>query len=350
MKKIVSVLCAVLALSACEKDDANTIKIGAVLPMTGSNAQFAQAMKVGMEAAIKDKGQTNYKYKIIFEDGQQQAAKSVSAAQKLASADKVRVLFSHTTAIGRAIAPVAESANILGLNATLETENATPMGKTTFFQGPSVESYHAVEIRAMKNNNAKTAAVIAQNVGVACPGANVLGKKLNAAGIKATVECFNPGERDFKSLISKYNNVDAYLIAGFPPDTDILLRALYTAGIKPNQIYGQGIDNGTDVTLYEDTNCITPTYGTPEFLARMNKDYTLSNMNLTSAAYDLVTLTIDAFETVGPDNMDAVYDYIRKHATRPCMSGKCELKPNGFIVNEGELHTYKNGKPVLIEK
>jgi len=350
MKKILCVLCMALSLAACDKDDANTIKIGAVLPMTGSNAQFAQAMKVGIEAAIADKTNTKYKYKVIFEDGQQQAAKSVSAAQKLVSADKVKVLFSHLTATGRAIAPIAESANILGLNATLDTENAEPMGKTTFFQGPSVESYHDTMMRAMKANNIKSVAIIAQNVGVSCPGAKVFAGKLNAAGIKATVECFNPGERDFKSIINKFDKVDDYMVSGFPPESDIVLRTLYAAGIKPEHIYGQGIDNGTDLALYEGTNCVAPTFGTDEFVARINKDYTLGNMNLTSAAYDLMSLTIDAFENVGADNMDGIYEYIRAHASRDCMSGTCKLLPNGFIVNNAELHTYQDGKPMLVEK
>ena len=350
MKRLLSILCAVLALSACEKDDANTIKIGAVLPLTGSNAPFAEAMKAGMTAAIADKTNTKYKYKIVFEDGQSQAAKSVSAAQKLVSADKVKVLFSHLTATGRAIAPIAESANVLNINATLETENAEPMGKTTFFQGPSVESYHATMMRAMKTNKVKSVAIIAQNVGVSCPGAKAFAGKLNSNGIKATVECFNPGERDFKAIINKFNKVDAYMVSGFPPESDIVLRALYTSGVKPEKIYGQGIDNGTDLSLYEGTNCVTPTSGTPEFIARINKDYTLSNMNLTSAAYDLVSLTVDAFEAVGPDNMDAVYEYIKKNATRDCMSGTCKLLPNGFIVNEAEWRTYKDGTPVVFER
>lgn len=350
MRKLLISLCAVLALTACEKDDANTIKIGAVLPMTGANAPFGLAMRAGMESAVKDKGETKYTYKIVFEDGQAQAAKSVSAAQKLVSVDKVKAMFSHTNAIGRAIAPVTESANILNINATLETENTEPMGKTSFFQGPSVEGYHATFMRAMKTNKVKSAAIIAQNVGVSCPGAKVLAGKLNAAGIKATVECFNPGERDFKAIINKFSKVDAYMVSGFPPETDIVLRTLYTSGVKPEQIYGQGIDNGTDLTLYENTNCITPTSGTPEFVARMTRDYALSNMNLMSAAYDLVSLTIDAFEAVGPDNMDAVQEYIKQNATRDCMSGKCKLLPNGFIVNEAEWRTYHNGKPVVIEK
>ena len=350
MKKLLSVLCACLALTACEKDEANTIKIGAVLPLTGSNAPFAEAMKAGMTAAIADKTNTKYKYKIVFEDGQAQAAKSVSAAQKLVSADKVKAMFSHLTAIGRAVAPVAESANILNLNATLEREGAEPMGKTTFFQGPSIESYHTTMMHAMKTTNVTSVAIIAQNVGVSCPGAKAFAGKLNANGIKADVECFNPGERDFKAIINKLNKVDAYMVSGFPPESDIVLRALYTNGVKPEKIYGQGIDNGTDVALYENTNCVTPTSGTPEFIARINKDYTLSNMNLTSAAYDLVSLTIDAFENVGADNMDGIYEYIKNNATRDCMSGKCKLLPNGFIVNEAEWRTYHDGKPVVFEK
>lgn len=350
MKKLLSVLCIVLAVAGCSKDDENTIKIGAVLPMTGSNAQFAQAMKVGIEAAIADKTNTKYKYKVIFEDGQQQSAKSVSAAQKLVSADKVKVLFSHLTATGRAIASIAESANILGLNATLETENAEPMGKTTFFQGPSVESYHETMMQAMKSNNIKSVAIIAQNVGVSCPGAKVFAGKLNAVGIKSDVECFNPGERDFKSIINKFSGIDDYMVSGFPPETDIVLRALYAAGVEHNKIYGQGIDNGTDLALYEGTNCVAPTFGTSEFIARINKDYAVSNMNLTSAAYDLVSLTIDAFENIGPDNMDGIYEYIRAHATRDCMSGTCKLLPNGFIVNHAQLHTYRDGKPIVLEK
>ena len=350
MKKLLISLCAVLALVACEKDDANTIKIGAVLPMTGSNAARGESIRVGMETAIKDKGETKYKYKIVFEDGQQQAAKSVSAAQKLISADKVKVLISNTTAVGRAIAPVAESANVLNLNATIEKGDAAPMGKTTFFQGPSVDSMHAKAIHAMKANKVKSVAVIASNFGVSCPGAKALANKLNKDGIRATVECFNPGEREFKPLLDKYKKADAYYISAFPPETDIILRQLYSNNVERSHIYGQGLDASKEHDLHEDVNHIMPTFGKAEFIERVNPEHNLSDMDLTSRAYDLVSMAIDAFEAVGPDNMDGVYEYIRNHATRDCMSGTCKLLPNGFIVNEAEWRTYKDGKPVKIER
>ncbi len=352
MKKVIYVLCACLALVACDKDDANTIKIGAVLPMTGAGAAFGDAVRAGMETALADKNNTElkYKYKIIFEDGQQQAAKSVSAAQKLVSANNVKVLISNTTGIGRAIAPVAESANVLNLNATLDREVSEPMGKTSFFQGPSVESYHKTTLQAVKKNKVKSMAIIAANVGVSCPGAKVLGEKLQKAGVKTTVECFNPGERDFKFVSDKYRNVESYYVSAFPPESEIILRQLYTMGIERNRIYGQGLDLGQDTELFQGINHIAATLGQPGFVEHIKEKYTLKNQNLTSVAYDLVSLTIDAFEAVGPDNMDAVYDYIRNHATRDCMSGTCKLLPNGFIVNEAEWRTYRDGKPVVFEK
>ena len=350
MKKIVSVLCAALALAACGQDDANTIKIGAVLPMTGSNASVGASIRAGIETALADKTNTKYKYKIVIEDGQGAPAKSVSAAQKLISADSAKVLISATIPVGRALVPIAESANVLNLSATLESENAEPLGKNGFIQGPSFESFHAKTLSALKKNNVKSIAIIASNVGVSCTGSQVLGKKINAAGIKATVECFNPGERDFKFIADKYKNVDAYYVSAFPPESDMALRQLYSMGVERNRIYGQGLDLSGDTEVFQGVNHIMATLGTPEFVERINSEYNLKTLNLTSAAYDLISLTVDAFETVGPDNMDAVYDYIRQHATRDCMSGTCKLLPNGFIVNEAEWRTYKDGKPVVIER
>lgn len=350
MKKLVSVLCTVLALAACEKDDANTIKIGAVLPMTGANAPFGLAMRAGMESAIKDKGDTKYKYKIVFEDGQQLPAKSISAAQKLISADNVRVLVSNMTGIGRAIAPVAESANVLALNATLEQEVAEPMGKTTFFQGPSAESYVKHAVSALKKSGVKSVAVIAANLGPSCPTGTKIAEILSKQKIKTAVECFNPGERDFKFVSDKYQGYDAYYIGAFPPESEILMRQLYKMGVAHNQVYGQGLDFGQDTSLFQDVNHIAATLGNMDFVNRIIKEYDLKNQNMTSVAYDLVSLTVDAFEAVGPDNMDGIYEYIKKNATRDCMSGKCKLLPNGFIVNEAEWRTYHDGKPVVFEK
>ena len=89
--------------------------------------------------------------------------------------------------------------------------------------------------------------------------------------------------------------------------------------LKPEKIYARDRQWHRN-SSYENINCVTPTFGTPGIYCCINKNYTLSNMTFTSAAYDLVSLTIDAFENVGTDNMDGVYEYI-KNATRDCMSG-----------------------------
>ena len=150
--------------------------------------------------------------------------------------------------------------------------------------------------------------------------------------------------------MDKHKKVDAYYISAFPPESDIILRQLYSNGVERDHIYGQGLDVSKDRELYQNINHIMPTLGLPEFMERINPDHKLSNIDLATRAYDLVSMAIDAFEAVGPDNMDGVYEYIRNHATRDCMSGTCKLLPNGFIVNEAEWRTYRDGKPVVFEK
>ena len=128
MKKWLLSLCMVLALVACDnkKEEAQTdgkpvIKIGAVLPLTGDNSVVGAAVKSGALAAIEDKAKGNlkYHYEAVFEDNQQQPAKSATITNKLMSVDKVNMLLSFTTGIGRVVAPLAESKKILHMCSTL---------------------------------------------------------------------------------------------------------------------------------------------------------------------------------------------------------------------------------------
>ena len=118
MKKWLLSLCVVLALTACkdnkkEEAQANgkqTIKIGAGLPLTGDNSVVGTAVKSGALAAIEDKAKENlkYHYEAVFEDNQQQPAKTATATNKLIMIDKANMLLSFTTGIGRVVAPLVE--------------------------------------------------------------------------------------------------------------------------------------------------------------------------------------------------------------------------------------------------
>lgn len=361
MKKLILSLCVVLALIACKdekKESAQAdikpvIKIGAILPLTGDNSTVGVAVKAGVQAAIDDKAKEKlkYRYTAVFEDNQHSPAKSATAANKLIMMDKTNMLLSFTTGIGRVVAPIAEKANLLHMCSTLEDENAAPMGKTSFFQGPTLQTYRQLVMKALQQEGVNRLALLAANVGVACSGTERLAEVLKTKGMETKVECFNPSDLDFRFVIQKYltEGYNHFYIQFWPPQSNILLRQLNENNIAPNHIFGSGIDVDTDTSLYNDIHHFGGNSGTPEFIDHLMQDYDVKNVYMAASAYDLISLAIDAFENVeDKNNIDELISYIKSNATRKCMSGNCTLLDNGFIANKAEWRTYKNGKPVFL--
>ena len=359
MSKWLLSLCMVLALVACKeekKQEANAkpiIKIGAILPLTGDNSTVGAAVRAGAQAAIDDKTRENlkYHYEAVFEDNQHSPAKSATAANKLLMIDKVNMLLSFTTGIGRVIAPIAENKKMLHMCSTLEDENAAPMGKTSFFQGPTLQSYRQLVMKALQQENVNKLALLAANVGVACSGTERLAEVLKTKGLETKVECFNPSDLDFRFVIQKYlaEGFNHFYIQFWPPQSNILLRQLNENNVAPNHIFGSGIDVDTDTSLYNDIHHFGGNSGTPEFIDHLMLDYNVKNVYMAASAYDLISLAIDAFENVKDTaNVEELIAYIKANATRKCMSGDCKLLDNGFIANKAEWRTYKNGKPVFL--
>lgn len=109
----------------CAKEE-NVIRIGAILPLTGSAARYGtwiqEALEIGKEEINSTGGINGKKLDIIYEDDQADPKIAANAMQKLASIDKVPIVFgswasscvlsqapigerTHTVIIGEAISP-----------------------------------------------------------------------------------------------------------------------------------------------------------------------------------------------------------------------------------------------------
>lgn len=68
-------------------DNVSTIKIGAVLPLTGDMSSYATSLKKGMDLAIEEinsnGGIDNKKLLVVYEDDKGEAKNAVSAYRKL---------------------------------------------------------------------------------------------------------------------------------------------------------------------------------------------------------------------------------------------------------------------------
>lgn len=97
----------------------DTIKIGAVFPMSGTNAEigeiFSRAANIAAEHANADK-MLSKKIQIVIEDSQATPQGGVIAMNKLVNVEKVPYVLGAYTAVSKAIAPIGEKAKVVTIN------------------------------------------------------------------------------------------------------------------------------------------------------------------------------------------------------------------------------------------
>ena len=153
----------------------DTIKVGALLEMTGGSASFGISSKAGIDLALKkinEKGVLGgKKLSLVVADNKSEASESTNGMQKLISQDKVVAVIGPNISSGViAAGAINNSAKVLGITPMGTTPDVTvdpKTGKTSSynfrtcfidpFQGTVMASYVSKEL------NLKKAAILVDN-------------------------------------------------------------------------------------------------------------------------------------------------------------------------------------------
>jgi ABC-type branched-subunit amino acid transport system substrate-binding protein len=104
-----------------------TLKIGAILPLTGSGASYGVWMKGGTEMAVDEinasGGIGGRKLEVIYEDHAADASKAVNAMQRLVEVEKVPFTLTSYSAISLAIQPIGVQHKVLMMNGGGQSDN-----------------------------------------------------------------------------------------------------------------------------------------------------------------------------------------------------------------------------------
>ncbi|MCX5799934.1 MAG: ABC transporter substrate-binding protein [Candidatus Eisenbacteria bacterium] len=105
---------AVIGLNCTGKS--GTIKVGAILPLTGPTSDIGEWQRKGIEAAQaeinENGGVSGRKIEVSFEDSKGQAKDGVTAFGKLADVDKVPVIISALSSVANAVVPLTLKSRI----------------------------------------------------------------------------------------------------------------------------------------------------------------------------------------------------------------------------------------------
>jgi len=241
---VVVLVLVVVSLAFLQKSrvNASDIKIGVITDLTGPAAYWGESTRVGAEIAKKELEAEGYKVSLTFEDYQLDAAKALTAAQKLVNVDNVDAIYAEFNPAAISVGSFLKDKN------TLLIYDAAPTS-------PLKENNNAYKTYLDYQVGCKEIAQRLKNQGVVTIGVlkgNWEPGELCLAGVKEVFsdktisEAYNLGDTDFRTQVLKLKNagVGAIINTAFEGDTLNSLKAMQELQFKVS--YGTVDDTITD--------------------------------------------------------------------------------------------------------
>lgn len=227
-----------LAFSTSPQAADKTIKIGALLPMSGPGSYFGAQDKQGIELALDQLNKTGvkgYKFEVHFEDTACSPLPATQAAKRIVEQYKPDVTIGEECSDATlAIMPIIAQAEIPLVNAGSSSIKVTEPGNPWTFRIMPNEVMQGVDIatQAYKRLNARTAVLLHENTNAGIGNAKVFADTFTKLGGKILADIgFGRDVNDFTSIATR--------IAGMGQVDVIPTYTLEGQGLKITQALGQ---------------------------------------------------------------------------------------------------------------
>ena len=190
--------------------------VGAIFPLTGSTAQFGELFRQGLDASLKD----SKNIKIIYEDSGGDAARGVTAFQKLVNVDKVDIVLPIISKVAAPLVPLMREQMVPGIMSLVATNSATSKDNNYVYRlfWTADETGIIFAQRIIDAGFTNVGLLQAKNE-VSQSNIDVIKPLLEKAGVKVSIETFQDPDTDFKTQLSKLKseNIQALGILTIPP-------------------------------------------------------------------------------------------------------------------------------------
>lgn len=374
MKRILAIACVLLIVSAFafaggQSEQATTVKIGFIGPMTGDYANYGKLMSQAVRLAAEERnaagGVEGMQVEVIVEDSEGTVEKGQAAIEKLASVDKVNgIVGAVFSGVSIAVAPRAQAEQIVMISPSSTHADLPGLGSYIFRTVPSdalqadVAGAYIAEVLGVK----RLAALYVKNdysqglyEGVA--------KTFEAKGGQiVAVETALQGDKDFKTQLTKIKgtNPDAIYIPNYVAEMAQILEQAASLGIDAKFISADGFSNPEIFDLAgEYTNGVIYTgpveaeaTGDTGFVADYAAKWGVEPDSFSKNAYDGANIIMDAvakaYKAGGSIDPAAVQANVAATADYQGVSGSISFASNGDLIAVQGIYEVRNQKPVQI--
>jgi len=341
------------------------IKIGAILPLTGSNAVYGQNDKMGIDLAIEkvnaQGGINGKKIEVIYEDNQGEAKMAVSAMQKLMQEGVFIVIDNAMSSITLSMVPIAKD-NKMIIISTGATNPKLSGISPYFFRIWNSDGEEAVFTAkyCREKLGMKDIVIMYINNDYGKGLADAFEKSFNNLGGKVLSKIdFEQKSKDFRNVIAK--------LTKYPTDNIYLVGYASQTGLIANQIKEQKMNKAiVGSVAMEDTKFIElagkasegimyPYSKTPsgkqveEFNKLFEQKYGKKPEILCDKGFDATNLAIMALKN-GASNAEKVREFFLNMKEYEGASGMIKFDKNGEVHQPMVMKIIKNGKFEVLGK
>lgn len=352
MKKVLGTvalaMAGLFAFTGCGEKAAETVKIGAIGPLSGAVAVYGVDCLNGINLAAEEinaaGGINGKKIEIISEDDEGAPEKSVNAYKKIVTKDKAKLIIgSLTSGCTMAITSLAQAQKVLMIAPAATAPAITTAGDYVFracfidpFQGTVGAKF------ALESLGSKKAAILYDIGNDYSVGLTENFEKTFAAGGSIVAkESYSTGDKDFNAQLTKIKNAnpDVVYLPDYYGTVALIAKQLRAQGINTPIVGADGwdgiVDNAGDEVLngyYSNHYANDATTGAVKvFVDAYTKKYNHAPTAFAALGYDSLYMIKDAILAAGSADSAAVKDAL--------------LKTNGTYVT-GNITFDANRNPV----
>jgi branched-chain amino acid transport system substrate-binding protein len=335
----------------------NVIKIGAILPLTGPGAIFAQYIKEGIELALDEINKASpLRVSIVYEDSKNQPKEGVAAYNKIVINEKPPIIIVALSSVAKALAPLAENTKTIQVYIAVAIPKITD-GNYQFRVYPNAYGMAGVMAHFIATQlGAKTAAVIYINDDFGRVSLEAFKRELSNYGGKVIyADSYELQQTDFRPQITKLKNLgpapDVIYLSGYGPSYGVIVRQLKELGVKVQLTADMTL--GLPNTLEQVGNAAEGVYFVDgkmsfEFIEKFKQKYGKEPSSYAGYAYDIVNILYTIAENKGLFKTDNIRQGLHEIRDYRGAMGNISIRDNGDANLEFVVKWIKDGQPFII--
>ncbi len=339
-------------LSSQKPAQAETIKIGSLLPLTGELANIGLNTKKAIDMAVEEinaqNGINGKNLEIIYEDGKCNAKDAAEAGNKLINLDKVQVIIGGLcSGETLAVSPMAEQNKVVMLSPCSSAPKVSQAGDFIFRDYPSdsFQGKFAAELAYNKYVVRKVA--ILNTIGDWGTGLRDQFKAhfIELGGQIVAEESFEQTSTDMRTQLTKIKaaNPELVYMPAYTPGTSLILKQAKELGITAKLLGGDGSDDPTVIqnagSAAEGFQLTVASPGSNEFAQRFKQKFNEDVIVCAPYGYDATNILAQVLKKAG-NSGEAIKNELYKVQNYNGVTGSVSFDSNGdrttaeYIIKE----------------